>query len=165
MKKVTYINTLNYELTNHSGSRYYIPQIDKNRNHGELCESIAKNYRGLFTAINPCTAYWNGSDIEEEKASVKSSHANLSRNYGGAKTSTEAIKYYFAHVASQNFIYLEFNEETQLVTEYQMSKSEFGRFIAFFTYITNHSNGDIEIRLKRTSKKMIAWFESQCSAA
>ena len=162
MKKITYINTLEYVYNKeHSGAPYLIPQIDKYRNHGELCESIAKNYRGIFTESNPNTAYWEGSDIESEHASVKSSHANLSRNYGGATTVSMAFKYYFSHVASDTFVYIELNEKTQEVTEYQMSKREFGRFLHYFTYITRHSNGKIEIRLKHTSKKMIAWLDAQ----
>jgi len=162
MKKTTYINTLEYVYDEeNSGSRYFIPQIGKHRNHGELCESIAKAHRGIFTENNPTTAYWQGSDIESEHASVKSSHANLSRNYGGATTVSTAFEYYFSHVASNTFIYVDFNEKTQEVVEYQMNKSEFGRFLCYFTYITRHSNGKIEIRLKHTSRKMIAWLDAQ----
>jgi hypothetical protein len=162
MKKVTYINTLNYVYDKeHRGAPYLIPQIEKYRNHGELCESIAKAYRGIFTENNPTTAYWEGSDIESEHASVKSSHGNLSRNYGGATTVSGAFKYYFSHTASDTFIYVELNEDTQEVIEYRMDKKEFGRFLHYFTYITRHSNGQIEIRLKHTSKKMLTWLDAQ----
>lgn len=164
MKKVTYTNEMPYEYRpEHRRAPYYIPAINKYRNHGELCEHIAKYYRGIFTEVNPNTSFDKGSDIESEHASVKSSRFGLAENYGGASNRSDAIKYYFKHVASSLFIYVEFDEKTQTVTEYQMNRKEFGRFIYnFISAPFFHKNGKIELRGLKTSKKMIKWFEAQC---
>lgn len=162
MKKIQYINEMQFIHTKKPRAPYYLPAIDKYRNYGELCEHIAKYYRGIFTEVNPNTSFDKGSDIESEHASIKSSRFGLANNFGGAKTRSEAIKYYFKNVASSSFIYVIFNEKTQIVTEYQMNKSEFGRFI--YNFISSyyiHSDGKTELRARKTTKKMIKWFESQ----
>lgn len=163
MKKVTYINTLVYKYDSTNRSHYYIPQINKNRNRGELCESIAKNYRGIFTEVNPNISFDTGSDIEEEHASVKSSRFGLANNYGDSTTISEAIKYYFKKVASSTFIYMHFDEETQEVIEYQMNKREFGGFInACTTCRISKSTGTIEVRGLTNEKKVLEWLDARC---
>lgn len=164
MEKVTYINQMEYE--HKKGIRrapYFIPGMDKGRNHGELCEHIAKHYRGIFTEVNPNTSFDKGSDIESEHASVKSSRFGLAENFGNAKNPSEAIKYYFKNVVSTVFIYMIFNEQTQEVIEYRMNKSEFGKFIYYFSSPYVHKNDNkIEIRGRKDSKKMIKWLDAQC---
>lgn len=164
MNKVTYLNTLPYEYhPEHKRAPYYLPMLDKYQNRGQLCEHIAKYYRGIFTEVNPNTSFDKGSDIEEEHASVKSSRFGLAENLGGAASRSEGIKYYFKNVASSLFIYVELDQKTQIVTEYQMNKSEFGRFIYnFIAAPFFHSDGKIELRGRKTSKKMLKWFEAQC---
>lgn len=164
MKRVIYKNTLNYRHnTCIDRTPYYLPEIGRWRNHGELCEHIVKYHRGIMTEANPNTAFNIGSDIESEHASVKSSRFGLADNFGNAKTVSEAIKYYFNNVASSVFIYVVFNEATQIVTEYQMNKREFGKFINLFSSPYIHKkNNKIEIRGRKDSKKMIKWLEAQC---
>ena len=166
MTKNIYANTLPYEMTNKSGAKYRLPDKEKGANHGELCESVAKWHLGLYTPNNPNTSYDKGSDIEELKASVKSSHASLGRTFGDAKNTSEAIRYYFKHVHSTLFIWVEFDEVNQIVTEYHMNKKEFGKFIRQFMYChmsETSKDHKMEIRFPSTSKKLIAWFESQCA--
>ena len=164
MKRISYQNTMNFRhSTVVTRTPYYLPEIDRWRNHGELCEHIAKYHRGIFTEANPNTAFNIGSDIEEEHASVKSSRFGLAENFGDSKTISEAIKYYFNNVASTTFIYIVFDEKTQTVVEYQMNKSEFGKFIHYFSSPYIHKkNNKIEIRGRKDSKKMIKWLEAQC---
>lgn len=162
MKKITYVNELPYRFTNHAGSHYQL-ENGKYRNHGEMCEHIAKFYRGLFTDTNPSTTYDKGSDIEEERASVKSSESSLA-NFclQGDYTANDFIKTFFANVHSTTFIWVEWDEETEMVTEYQMNKREFGAFVQKFGRPA-HASGThaVKVRLLHSSYKMIAWFEER----
>lgn len=163
MTIITYTNTLPYTYDpNHTKSHYLIDGSSAYKNRGELCESIAKHHRGIYTEINPNTSWDKGSDIEEEFASIKSSEGGLGRGIGGYDNSaSDKIKTYFKNTHSKVFIWIEFNEETQQVTEYQMNKSEFGRFVYYFTRIHNMSNKkEISVRFRKTSKKMIDFLEA-----
>lgn len=165
MKKITYINTMPYIFdANRRSSKYQLNGADTYKNRGETLESIAKWHRGIFTEINPNTSYCNGSDIEEEMASVKSSEGSLGRSIGGHDNSaSDKIKVYFKTVHSKVFIWIEWNQETEMVTEYHMNKREFGAFVQKWTRICNNSeHTELAIRFKKTSKTMINWLESQC---
>ena len=87
-------------------------------------ESICKHHRGLFTAVNPTTNWVNGSDIEEESISIKSDLAGLGRGIVG-DTKEEMISTYLELVHSENFIWADFNEKTNIMVEYQMNRTEF----------------------------------------
>ena len=167
MKKVSYINTMpfEYDPINHKRSPYRPIDCEGYRNRGELLESMAKWHRGVYTTVNPNTSYCTGSDIESEHASVKSSEGSLGRNIGGhtASASTK-IKVYFKTVHSTIFIWIEYDPITQIVTEYQMNKYEFGAFVQRWTRICNNSeHTELAIRFKKTSKSMINWLEERCA--
>ena len=153
MKIITYINTLPYIYDpDHRGSHYLINGSKAYKNRGELLESVAKFQRGIYTETNPTTTWDNGSDIESEKASIKSSEASLGRGIG-------TLENYFQNVASKLFIWIELNDQTQEVTEYQMTKQEFFIFVSRFTRIHNMSNHKEQcIRFLKTSQKMRKWF-------
>lgn len=161
MTIVRYTNTLPYSYdANHPRSHYLINGQKAYKNRGELCESIAKHHRGIYTDINPNTSWDTGSDIENEFASVKSSEGGLGRNIPG-NTAMEKIENYFLHTHSKTFIWVDLDEKTQQVVEYQMTKVEFRQFVENFTRIHNMSNHkELCIRFRPTSKKMIQWFES-----
>lgn len=156
MEIVKYINTLHYEYDKaHRGSHYLINGSNTYKNRGEFLESVAKHYRGIYTESNPTTAWNEGSDIENENASVKSSEASLGRAVG-------TLENYFQNVASNKFIWVEFNDNTQEVTEYQMNKNEFFAFIQQFTRVHNSSNHKEQIfRFYKTSRRMLQWFEKR----
>lgn len=163
MTKVTYKNTMPYQYDAfHSGSHYLLP-CGKYRNHGEMCEHIAKYQRGLFTDVNPSTTYDTGSDIEQELASVKSGESSLANfRLEGNYSVNDFIKTFFANVHSQKFIWVEWDEVTEMVTEYQMNKREFGALVQRFGYPAIASGTHtIKVRFRRSSKKMIAWFEER----
>lgn len=168
MKKVTYINEMPYIYDASHARSHYLPNgSDKYKNRGEIIESIAKYHRGIYTDSNPNTSWENGSDIESEHASVKSSEGGLGRNIGGYNnTASEKIKAYFKGTASKVFIWIEWNEKTQEVTEYQMNKKEFGAFIQKFTRVHNMSNHkEVCVRFNKSSQKMLNWFEERTAAA
>ena len=160
MKAISYRNTLSYIYDeNHPVAHYQI--CGKYRNRGEICESIAKHQRGLFTLNNPATSYDQGSDIEEYRASIKSPSAQLAHNLYG--TPTQQIKTYFKNVHSINFVYVDWDEETQNVTEYWMNKSEFGAFVRLFTTPRMDTRAHrLGIRFKQTTTKMRQWLNTRC---
>lgn len=168
MKKITYINTMPYEYSpTRSGSHYRILDNTTWCNHGNLCESIAKFHRGIIEKSNPNTSYDKGSDIESEHASVKSPNASLGRDFGGETTVNGILKYYFKHVASDKFIYVHFNEKTQIVCEYHMNKREFGAFINKFTrtwYSETHKKSFVRLS-STTTKEMLQWLEQNVTIA
>lgn len=159
MKILNYINTLPYIYdANHRGSHYLINGASAYKNHGELMERIAKHHRGIFTEVNPNTSWDTGSDIESECASIKSSQASLGRGSG-------TLENFFNKVASTKFIWVELNEETQVVTEYHMNKQEFYEFAREFTGIHPMSNHkEYCICFLKTSKRMLKWFEERVVA-
>ena len=164
MIKRTYTNTLPYEHTTHPGAPYRINGSTTYKNHGELMESIAKYNRGFYTSDkNPNTPFNEGSDIPEIDASVKSSSCSLACIHFA--TATKCLKFYFKNVHSKIWIWVEFDEDTGVVTEYIMNKSEFGAFAQKFSYLHYESGTyDPKMRFRKTSKKMIAWFEERCAA-
>jgi hypothetical protein len=157
MTKLEYINTMPYEYyPERNGAKYKIG--DKFKNHGEFCESIAKHHRGLEYLVNPSTTYDKGSDIEREKASVKSGGATLACLYG--ESLDEIIKTYFAKTASTKWIYVVIIDE--LVTEYHMDAKEFEEFIRAFCRLDRESGKtEKKVRFRNTSAKTIKWLEER----
>lgn len=158
-----YITTLEWTYDkNHARSHYLINGSTAYKNRGELCESICKHYRGIYTEINPNTDWQTGSDIESERASVKSSESGLGRGIGGYdNTAEEKIACYLSGTHSTSFIWVELNETTREVTEYRMDKAEFALFIQNFTRVHNMSNHkEVCVRFKKSSKKMVRFLEN-----
>lgn len=163
MKIERYITELNWVYDkDHRISHYLIEGSTAYKNRGELCESICKHRRGVYTEVNPHTSWKDGSDIEEEFASVKSSAASLGRGIGGYdNTASDKIKTFFRETPSKIFIWVELNEETKEVVEYQMNKREFGAFIQKFTRIDRSSGRkEVAVRFLTSSKRMVNWLES-----
>lgn len=164
MKIERYISELNWVYDpNHARSHYLIEDCPAYRNHGELCESITKHHRGIYTEVNPHTSWKDGSDIEHEFASVKSSEGGLGRGIGGYDNdASDKIKTYFRDTHSKVFIWVELNEQTKEVTEYQMTKSEFGAFIQQFTRVhRSSSKKEITVRFLKSSMRMKMWLEAR----
>ena len=157
-----YVTTLEWTFdSTHARSHYLINGSTAYKNRGELCESICKHYRGIYTEVNPNTDWKTGSDIESEYASVKSSESGLGRNIGGYdNTAEEKIAHYLTYTHSRKFIWVELDEVTKEVVEYQMDKDEFAQFIYKFTRVHNMSNHkEVCVRFKKSSKKMIQFLE------
>lgn len=165
MIKITYINEMPYIYDeNHARSHYLLNGGTAYKNRGETIESIAKYHRGIFTDSNPNTAWNEGSDIPSEHLEIKSSEGNLGRGIEGNTTNLKIKNYFKGVEKNKKWAYIEWDEETQIVTEYHMNKSEFGQFVRLFTRTHNMSNHkELCIRLRPTSKKMIAWFEEKCA--
>ena len=155
MKRVSYKNTLPYTRTSHKGAPYLLG--DAYKNHGELCESIAKWVRGLYTPVNPATSFDKDSDIPELKASVKSSHCSLARKLFG-ETLGEQVEDFINRSHSDWFVWVEWNEKTEHVDEYWMNHDEFAKFCDKF--VRNDSSSKIRPRCMNSSSKMRAWLDS-----
>ncbi len=170
MIKNQYINTIPYEVHNHKGANYRIKGHDGFCNHGNLCESIVKYHRGLDYMANDNISGMVGYDIPEERIEVKSSAASLGRDIGERSfTVSQQISYYFKHAPKgKRWMWVEFDEKTQIVTEYIMNKREFGGFlhVCLRRKTTRQSNKKSEsVRFKKTTREMIAWLESHCVEA
>jgi len=159
MKKITYISTLEFTYTPHSGAHYLVN--GHNQNHGQISESIVKHRLGLYTETNPSTSYDNGSDIEEYNASVKSENASLAKDLHG--TTNEQIKTFFKNVHSSVFVFVDFDDKTAETSEWWMDKREFGKFVRLFTRLDYDSKThEPKIRFKSASRNMISWLDAQC---
>lgn len=155
MKHVSYDNCLGYEFhPEHKGAPYFFD--NKWANRGEFLESAIKAYRGLEYRVNPATKYNEGSDIESEKASVKSDKASLGCIYGESKE--EILETYFKNTASEKFIWVVMIND--IVHEFQMNKKEFREFCDEFGRMVSESGSHkMKIRFLSYSSKMAQWFE------
>lgn len=158
MNKYTYTNAMPYRYDpNHKGAHYFINGSENAKNNGEFAESVAKWHRGLYTEVNPNTSYDTGSDIEEMNASVKSSGASLAGIYGSYESIKET---YFANVHSTLWIYVVIVDDE--VTEYHMNATEFAEFLDNWHGMATESGSHLsKVRIKKTSAKMINWFEKR----
>lgn len=156
MKRIQYKNTMPYITTDRKGAKYLVGETYKN--NGELLELIEIFNYGFDTPKRNL-AFDKGSDIQELNASVKSSGASLACLYG--ETKEQIITEYFKRVVSTMWVWLEFNQETQIVTEYRMNKTEFKIFLEMFSVLATESGTHKnKVRFKRTNKKMLEWLES-----
>lgn len=161
MKKQTYQNPIvyRYEPTK-QGAKYSIDGI-RYCNLGNLLESIAKAHRGLEYLVNPTTKWNEGSDIESERASVKSGKASLACIYG--EDMATILDTFFNGVASERFIYMVMIDDQ--VSEYEMDKAEFRAFVAKFGRLVRESGSTkTKIQLLQTSHKTIAYLEERVGA-
>lgn len=153
MKKIVSEIKINFIFdTAHKGAPYSID--GKWMNGGEFAEVITKLILGYPAKKDANTAYNEGSDIPEIKASVKSSKFTLV-NKKLANTFKESIERYFETVHSSLWIYTVVIENT--ATLYMMNKKEFEKFLYNFSSLNERG----VIRGKSTSGKMIAWLEER----
>ena len=169
MIKNIYTNTMKYTYTGIARMQYRIEGAKANCNHGMLCESIVKFHRGLEHLSNPSTSGMKGYDISEEMIEVKSSAAGLGRDIGEKDfTASQQISFYFKHSPkNKRWMWVEFNEKTQIVTEYIMDKREFGAFLHVALRKKQHKQSNkksINVRFKETNKEIITWLENRASA-
>ena len=168
MIKNVYKNEMVYELSGKARVPYYIPGAKGCCNHGNLLESIVKYHRGYNYSENPNISGMKGFDIPEERIEVKSSEAGLGRDIGERDFSVaQQISFYFKHAPKgKRWMWVEFNEETQIVTEYIMNKKEFGGFLHVALRPKQHLQSNkksINVRFKKTTKEMIQWLEKKAA--
>lgn len=160
MKKSIYTaKTAVHFNPDHKGTPYTVDGIHY-FNNGNRHEAVVSEWAGYgFGYDNDHVPFDKGSDIEELNASVKSSGASLACLYGDDKASI--IAEYFARVHSTMWIYsIEVDGEFWF---YQMNADEFKEFLEEFSGLTRESGKEIryKVRLKKTSSKMIKWFEGR----
>lgn len=133
----------------------YAPYIGGNR--GIYCEGYAafmfkQNWK--FSNIS----FDKGSDIEKLHISVKSARFTLATTLYG-DTFTEKVEDYFARVHSITWAYV-----TKSGDIYIMNLTEFMAFIYLFCTMEKASSkngGQMTIRAKTETKKMLNWLENQ----
>lgn len=120
-------------------------------NGGQVCEAIAKNWKGLDWHIDAHTKYNEGSDIPEYSASVKSNRATLVSEKLGATLET-SLDVYFQNVASTNFWYVTRNDND--VTVYMMDAKTFRIFLEKFAKLNERGY----VRLTKETRTMLYWL-------
>lgn len=102
------------------------------------------------------TPFDKGSDIDPLNLSVKSARFTLATNLQG-DTREEKIQDFFNRVHSTAFAYVARNGDI-----YIMNATEFQEFVVLFTSLQKASKkngGQVVVRAKSETKKMIQWFE------
>lgn len=170
MFKIEYLNKMPYTYhPENSRNHYKIEGAKGFCNKGNFCESAAKFHRGLDYLANPNTAALDGYDIPSEKAEVKTAAGGLGRKIGDPNfTVSQQIHFYFAHKSSDSkWIWITYNDETHIITEYHMNKSEFGKFLHISLRHKQHLQSNkksINVRFKSSdTREMIDWLEAQCA--
>lgn len=144
---------------------YAIEKIN-HKNAGIAREwALCKHY-SVERTMHDHTPYDKGSDLDagEKHISIKSSHFTL---MGGALceglTNFDDIwNLYERKVHSNTFTYI-----TEDYTAYEMTKSEFKKFVYAFCALDKDSSsngGRVKIRCRRESKKMLAWLAANTAA-
>ena len=140
---MTHYNIINHHFHNNNG-------INK-----EQCLDFYLNGRhGKHDNLR----WYEGSDLPEQRMSVKS--ARFSLTAGGqlkGESLEEMLTDFFARVASERFAYV-----TETYTVYEMNATEFREFMLTFGAIEKDSaknGGRKKIKAKSESQRMIEWFE------
>ena len=139
-----------YSITNHHFTA-------KNGINKEQC--LDYHYNGRH-GNHDNLKWYEGSDIPEQKISVKSEKFSLTS--GGqlkGDNLTEMLNDYFARVASVIFAYV-----TNDYQVYEMNATEFREFLENFTRLEKDSTkngGKIKVRAKTESQEMLAWLYSR----
>lgn len=128
MKKVSYYTTMPYSFdpSKRTTKFYY---NDRWHNCGEWLEAVLKYQRGYTDFYRKdSTPYYKGSDLQAEKASVKSSRATLAKIFGD--DFDEIVTEYFSRVKSEQWYFVTYSQ--RYITEWHMDKQEFTEFIYRF---------------------------------
>ena len=154
MKKQIYPVSISYQFDpSHRGAPYTFDGVHY-MNGGEFTEAMVKAHMGFDARKDANTPYDMGSDIEEIRASVKSSKATLVNKKLG-QNMEEVLDTYFQNVHSTSFIWGVVMDEN--LTVYTMNAKEFRPFIEAFA---NFDKSRQVVRFKATSGKMLNWLEA-----
>lgn len=142
----------------HRGACYNVN--GKFMNNGEFMEIAVKSVYGMKAEKDADSRFDVTSDMPAYDASIKSSKATLTTVALG-NTYDEIVDNYFRQTASKLFIYAYAIDDTLYSVE--MNATEFADFLKNFSYIqtaSSKSGSAKVVRLRATTNKMIAWFES-----
>lgn len=154
MKKQIYPVSISYQFNpEHKGAPYTFDGVHY-MNSGEFTEIMVKAHMGFDAHKDANTPYDMGSDIEEIRASVKSSKATLVNKKLG-QNMEEVLDTYFQNVHSTSFIWGVVMDEN--LTVYTMNAKEFRPFIEAFA---NFDKSRQVVRFKAISGKMLNWLEA-----
>ena len=157
MKKSVYPINIAYLFDPaHKGAPYSFNEGENYVNHGDFCEILAKSVLGYAPVKDANGRYDMTSDIEELRASVKSSKATLvNKVLGYDFNSTKA--HYMATVHSTSWIWV--SEKSDEVSLYYMNAEEFSDFMNAWGYWADDRK---VIRFKAESGKMLKWLDERC---
>ena len=155
MKKEVYTVSLAYTFDPaHKGASYSLDGGQHWTNGGEFAEVVTKSVLGFEATKDANSRYDLASDINELRASVKSSRFTLVNMVLG-DSFEESLTRYFETVHSTQWIYTIVIDDSAIL--YYMNKEEFKSFVETFCFFNERK----AIRCKATSGKMIKWFEER----
>lgn len=156
MKKQVYEISLPYTFDpTHKGAPYTFDNGAHWCNHGDFIEIMVKYHMGFKAGKDGNTPYDKGSDIEEIRASVKSSRATLVNKKLG-NDMAESLHTYFTNVHSNKWFFgHDIDGELHV---YTMNAEEFNAFCNAFA---GYDKSREVVRFKSTTGKMIHWLENR----
>ena len=145
---------------------YTINQTCTGKNTGIVLEHDLCAYKGITRTTHDSTDYRTSSDIcvGDQHISVKSSGATLmSGNMCEGETTFDGIwNVYARNTHSNTWAYITLDRHV-----YEMNMTEFEKFLRAFARTERESEkngGQMKIRLRKESKKMLAWLASYAMA-
>lgn len=156
MKKQVYEISLPYTFNPaHKGAPYTFDNGAHWCNHGDFIEIMVKYHMGFKAGKDGNTPYDKGSDIEEIRASVKSSKCTLVNKKLG-NDMAESLHTYFTNVHSNKWFFgHDIDGELHI---YMMNDTEFNTFCNAFA---RYDKSREVVRFKSTTGKMIHWLENR----
>ena len=115
------------------GSRYGIEGFPKTYNRGDFLEFVCATHHNLNWKKLP-VKWWEGSDLQELEASVKSAHFSLGEGILG-DTYEEKKRYFLENTVSTTFIYMMIDKSGENALEWIMTKAEFSDFLDLATKV------------------------------
>lgn len=160
-----------FEAKQGKGNRFHVWLDDGTQaslNGGNIDEAGTREALGFgFLYDTKCTAYWEGSDIEELKMSVKSYRFTLANELtatdNSEATKQSLINQYFSKTASKTWSYSV--REGKSLTIYIMNADEFRTFLNLWS--TMEHNGTkagvttYKLRGKRCEKEIVRWLNER----
>ena len=144
---------------------YTIAHTCNNKNAGIAAEHDLCAYKGIVRTTHDHTDYRTSSDIcvGNQHISVKSSGATLmSGNMCEGETTFDGIwNVYKRNTNSNVWAYVTADRRV-----YEMNMAEFERFLRTFGRVERESEkngGQMKIRLRKESKKMLGWLANMAS--
>ena len=131
-------------------------------NKGIQDEFAYKWVKGFAQVVALNATYDKASDVEQIALSLKSNHFTLaSGNLMQGNTLEEMVDYYIATTASARTAYI-----TKQHDVFYMNHKEFKQFLMLFARLERDSErngGKMKVRMRRETKAMLAWLNSQAS--
>lgn len=139
------------------GNKYSVSWIDRWMNHGYFAELCAKQFYGYELTLDTNTRFDEGSDLEEDRISVKSSRTTLT-NVKLGYSKEEIIEKFFELDYSESYVWVQIEPGSTDFRIYHMSKEEFREMVEKFG---SYEKDRRVIRMPRDTDKLQDWLNEK----